>query len=78
MINNFLLKVFEQMSICRHFEQNVFNAVKNKQIKIPVYLSAGQESSPATLATLIKKSKTFDFWATQMSLYLSHFRWKYR
>ena len=32
MINNFLLKVFEQMSICRHFEQNVFNAVKNKQI----------------------------------------------
>ena len=55
MINNFLLKVFEQMSICRHFEQNVFNAVKNKQIKIPVYLSAGQESSPATLATLIKK-----------------------
>lgn len=48
------LEIFEKASICRHFEINVFSAVKNKKINIPVYLSAGQEYTAATLATIIK------------------------
>ena len=41
----------------RHFEINAFNYSKNKTIKIPIYLSAGQEFISATLATLIKDFK---------------------
>ena len=45
------------MSICRNFELNVFNYVKKKIIKFPVYLSAGQESISASLATIIRNKK---------------------
>ncbi len=48
------LEIFKTASICRNFEVNVFNAIKNKKINIPVYLSAGQEYIPATLARIIK------------------------
>ena len=49
------LRIFEKASICRNFELNTFNAIKNKKINIPVYLSAGQEFISATLAHLIIK-----------------------
>jgi len=52
-LNN--LDIFVLASVCRHFEINTFSAIKNKKINIPVYLSAGQEYTPATLATIIKK-----------------------
>lgn len=40
------------MSLCRHFENSVYKLLENKTITIPVYLSAGQESIPATVATI--------------------------
>ncbi len=50
-------KIFEKAALCRHFEMNTFQYSKNKKIKIPVYLSAGQEFISATLATLILNKK---------------------
>ena len=50
-------KIFEKAAMSRHFEINAFNYSKNKTIKIPIYLSAGQEFISATLATLIKDFK---------------------
>ncbi len=50
------LEIFKLASLCRNFELNTFKAIKSKKINIPVYLSAGQEYIPATLATIIKKS----------------------
>ncbi len=54
-MNKIDFEIFKLAAECRNFEINVFNAVKNKKITIPVYLSAGQEYIPATLAYLIKK-----------------------
>lgn len=51
--NKFLIEVFKKTSICRHFELKVFNSVREKIIKIPVYLSAGQETISAALSTII-------------------------
>lgn len=48
------LEIFKLASLCRNFELNTFQAIKNKKITIPVYLSAGQEYIPSTLATIIK------------------------
>lgn len=56
MFNNLYFEIFKKASLCREFEINVFNAIKNKKISIPVYLSAGQEYIPATLATIIKNN----------------------
>ena len=64
MINNkTLLKVIDKASFCRAFEQEAFNNIKNKKIKIPVYLSAGQELIPSTLSEIcrIKKAKPLLF-----------------
>ena len=56
-MNNYLEKVFEKISFCRHFEQYVYKKVQDKTIKIPVYLSAGQESTPCSISTyLIEKN----------------------
>ena len=51
------IKIFEKAALCRHFEINAFNSSKKKIIKIPIYLSAGQEFISATLATLIRDIK---------------------
>jgi pyruvate dehydrogenase E1 component alpha subunit len=48
------LEVFNKISFCRHFENFVFEKIKDKTIKIPVYLSAGQESIPCSIATYLK------------------------
>ena len=53
-MNNFLEKVFEKVSFCRHFEQYVYKKVQDKTIKIPVYLSAGQESTACSISTYLK------------------------
>ena len=54
-MNNFNLKknILEKAALCRHFEQNVYEYVKKKIIKIPVYLSSGQEFIPSTLSEII-------------------------
>ncbi len=48
------LQVFKKASICRNFELEVYQNIKNNNIKFPTYLSAGQEYIPASLATIIK------------------------
>ena len=60
MINNnkkFSLDVFKRASICRHFENEVYKRVIKNEIKFPVYLSAGQEYAPATIAEISIKKK---------------------
>ena len=54
---NFLLNVFKKASLCRHFENEVYKRVENKEIEFPVYLSAGQEYAPATIAEIVKQKK---------------------
>ena len=53
----FLLNVFKRASLCRHFENEVYKRVLNKEIEFPVYLSAGQEYAPATIAEIVKNKK---------------------
>ncbi len=51
------IETFKKISLCRNFEQNVFKYLQNKTINIPVYLSVGQESISATLATITSDLK---------------------
>ena len=57
MQSKFILEVFKKASLCRHFENEVFKRVRDKKIKFPVYLSAGQEYVPSTIAQIIKEKK---------------------
>ncbi len=73
-MNNYAFKVMQKASLCRHFENNVFNLVKNKQIKYPVYLSTGQEYIPSSISQITnnKKIKPLIFGQHRChSLYLS-------
>ena len=54
-MNNYQLEVFNKISFCRHFENYVYKKIEDKTIKIPVYLSAGQESIPCSIATYCKE-----------------------
>jgi TPP-dependent pyruvate/acetoin dehydrogenase alpha subunit len=54
-MNNFRLKAFNKASFCRHFENQVYKNVENKNIKIPTYLSAGQEYIPASIYTILEE-----------------------
>ena len=47
------LEIFKKASICRNFEINTYRAIEAKKIKIPVYLSGGQEYISATLSSII-------------------------
>jgi pyruvate dehydrogenase E1 component alpha subunit len=49
-----LLEIHKKAAICRAFEEEVYRRVQDKTIKIPVYLSAGQEYISATLATYLE------------------------
>lgn len=50
-MSNFELETFNKISFCRHFENYVYKKIQDKTIKFPVYLSAGQESTPCSIAT---------------------------
>ena len=50
--NKFKLEVFKKASYNRHFEEQVIKNIKLKNIKIPTYVSAGQEFISATIATI--------------------------
>jgi pyruvate dehydrogenase E1 component alpha subunit len=52
---NYRLNVFKKASFCRHFENQVYKNIENKNIKIPVYLSAGQEYIPASIYTFLEE-----------------------
>ena len=54
---DFRFNVFEKASIARNFEEQVIINVRNKNIKIPVYVSAGQEFIASTIATICKLKK---------------------
>ena len=49
------LKIFRRASLCRHFESYLYRCIENKKIKLPCYLSAGQEYIPATLSVLLEQ-----------------------
>ncbi len=73
-INNFRLQTLKRASLCRHFENEVFQRVKNKVINFPVYLSAGQEYVASSIAQLMfnKKIKPLIFGQHRgHSIYLS-------
>jgi len=54
-MSNFELETFNKISFCRHFENYVYKKIQDKTIKFPVYLSAGQESTPCTIATYCRQ-----------------------
>ena len=57
MIDDFSIKTFEKISFCRHFENFTYEKIQDKTIKIPVYLSAGQESTPCSIASYVTNKK---------------------
>mgnify|MGYP000256394923 CR=1 FL=1 len=56
-MKNYIWEVFKKTAFSRHFELNVFENVKNKKIKLPVYLSAGQETISASISEICKRKK---------------------
>jgi pyruvate dehydrogenase E1 component alpha subunit len=54
-MSNYRLKAFNKASFCRHFENQVYKNIENKNIKIPAYLSAGQEYIPASIYTILEE-----------------------
>ena len=51
------LEIFKKASLCRNFEEEVIININNKNIKIPTYVSAGQEFISSSIATLCEKKK---------------------
>lgn len=54
-MSNYLLRVFNKISFCRHFENYAYKKIQDKTIKFPVYLSAGQESTPCSIASFLNE-----------------------
>ena len=52
---NYKLNTFKKASFCRHFENYTYKKIQDKTIKIPAYLSAGQEYIPASIATILEE-----------------------
>ena len=51
------INIFKRASLCRNFEEETFKHSKEKKIKVPIYLSAGQEYISSTISNLIKELK---------------------
>ncbi len=56
-MRDFRLEVFKKASLCRNFENILYERVQEKLIKFPVYLSAGQEFIASTIAEKISELK---------------------
>jgi len=54
------IQIFQKASLSRAFEEEVYRRVSNKDIQIPVYLSAGQEFISATLAVFLEQLTTLE------------------
>ena len=52
-MENFRLKVFQRASICRNFDEIVYQKLQQKVINYPTYLSVGQEFISATIAQVL-------------------------
>lgn len=55
------LEIFKKASLCRNFEEKVFELIKKEIFKIPIYLSAGQEFIAATLAYRFRNESPYIF-----------------
>lgn len=66
-----LLEVFEKMNFIRNFELEVKRACDSDFIKIPVYLSVGQEAPSATISSFFKPDLIFTQHRAH-SVYLSY------
>ena len=62
-----LKDIYKKASLCREFEKKVFKKVQNKNIPIPVYLSAGQEYIAATFSKILEK-----FNVTEKQIFIQH------
>jgi|TARA_Y100000034_G_C6905027_1_gene419668 TPP-dependent pyruvate/acetoin dehydrogenase alpha subunit len=58
---DFRMRVFRKASLCRNFEDCVFQNLQKKNISLPVYMSAGQEYIPATLSEVFKDLNPYIF-----------------
>ena len=54
---NFRINIFKKASLARNFEEEVIKHVKKKNIKIPVYVSAGQEFIASTISAICEQKK---------------------
>tara|TARA_A100000172_G_scaffold72559_1_gene53725 strand:- start:30 stop:863 length:834 start_codon:yes stop_codon:yes gene_type:complete len=52
---DYRMNVFRRASLCRNFEQYVFDAIRDKVFKFPIYLSAGQEYISASIAEVMRE-----------------------
>ena len=50
------LEVFKRASLCRNFDEVVFNKLQDKTIQYPTYLSVGQEFISATIAQYMEET----------------------
>jgi pyruvate dehydrogenase E1 component alpha subunit len=62
-------RIFKKAALSRAFEEEVFDQVKAGNIKLPVYLSAGQEYIPATLSVALEE---MNLSATQRQIFIQH------
>jgi TPP-dependent pyruvate/acetoin dehydrogenase alpha subunit len=51
------LEIFKRASLCRVFEETVFDYIQKKLFKFPIYLSAGEEFIAATISLYCEKLK---------------------
>jgi pyruvate dehydrogenase E1 component alpha subunit len=49
-------RIFARADLCRVFEESVFRHLKQGDIRIPCYLSAGQEYASATLSAVLESA----------------------
>tara|TARA_R100000030_G_scaffold18556_1_gene12849 strand:+ start:10771 stop:11604 length:834 start_codon:yes stop_codon:yes gene_type:complete len=50
-------RVFKRAALCRNFEEYVFNGIRDKLFKFPIYLSAGQEYISASISEYMSEKK---------------------
>ena len=50
------IEIFKKASLCRNFDEVVFNKLQDKTIQYPTYLSVGQEFIPATIAQYMEET----------------------
>jgi TPP-dependent pyruvate/acetoin dehydrogenase alpha subunit len=60
-------KIFKKACLSRAFEEELFERVSRKEIKIPVYMSAGQEFISATLAVFLENLS-----ANERQIFIQH------
>lgn len=65
--SNTELEIFKKASLCRAFEEEAYRQIEKKNIKIPTYLSAGQEYISASLAVFVEK-----FGAADKQVFIQH------